>query len=92
MEIKEAIERLKEYHDNSVIFSETVGEEKDYFAVALEIAISALEKQVEKRPYPDDDDSILACPYCGSGEYLHNPDENENQYCGQCGQKIDWSE
>ena len=57
---------------------------------ALELTVPALEKQVEKRPYPDDDDSILACPYCRSGEYLHNPDGNENQYCGQCGQKIDW--
>lgn len=28
----------------------------------------------------------------GSGEYLTNWDGNRNDYCGQCGQKIDWRE
>ena len=41
-------------------------------------------------PYPDGDKGVLACPYCGSGEYLHNADENENAFCGQCGQAIKW--
>lgn len=41
-------------------------------------------------PYPDGDMSIEACPCCGSGEYLHNQDENRNEYCGQCGQRIKW--
>lgn len=41
-------------------------------------------------PWPDGDTSILACPRCGSGEWLHNPDENRNKFCGQCGQAIDW--
>lgn len=42
-------------------------------------------------PYPDGDTSIIACPHCGSGEYLHNEDGNEQNYCGQCEQAIDWS-
>lgn len=42
-------------------------------------------------PYPDGDMSIISCPRCGSGEYLHNEDGNEQNYCGQCGQAIDWS-
>ena len=42
-------------------------------------------------PYPDGDTSIIACPRCGSGEYLYNEDGNEQNYCGQCGQAIDWS-
>ena len=29
-------------------------------------------------------------PWSGSGEYLHNADENENAFCGQCGQAIKW--
>lgn len=41
-------------------------------------------------PYPDGDKSVLACPRCGSGEFLHNADEAENAYCGQCGQAIEW--
>lgn len=43
-------------------------------------------------PYPNNDTSILACGACGSGEYLHNADENRNNYCGQCGAKIDWAQ
>lgn len=27
----------------------------------------------------------------GSGEYLYNEDGNRNRYCGQCGQRIDWT-
>lgn len=41
-------------------------------------------------PYPDGDKGVMACPNCGSGEYLHNADENENAFCGQCGQAIKW--
>ena len=33
---------------------------------------------------------VLACPSCGSGEYLHNEDGNRCRFCGQCGQAIDW--
>lgn len=36
------------------------------------------------------DGDVLACPRCGSGEYLHNPDEAENRFCGRCGQPLDW--
>lgn len=32
------------------------------------------------------------CPYCNGGEYLHNEDGNENNYCGHCGTKLDWSD
>lgn len=57
-----------------------------------EDAISALSPPNEPlSPYPDGDMSIIACPHCGSGEYLHNEDGNEQNYCGQCGQAIDWS-
>lgn len=43
-----------------------------------------------KSPYPDY--NIMACPHCGSGEYLHNHDGNQMPFCGQCGQAIDWEE
>lgn len=39
---------------------------------------------------PFADDGIIACQYCGSGEYLYNEDGNRNNFCGQCGHKIDW--
>ena len=43
-------------------------------------------------PYPDGDTSIIACPCCGSGEFLHDEDGNEMNFCGQCGQRIDWEQ
>lgn len=46
----------------------------------------------KESPYPDGDKSILACPGCGSGEYLHNEDGAKNTFCGQCGRAIDWEE
>lgn len=35
-------------------------------------------------------DGVIACQYCGSGEYLYNEDGNHNNFCGQCGTRIDW--
>ena len=32
------------------------------------------------------------CPRCGSGEYLHNEDGNENNFCGQCGCTVEVEE
>lgn len=32
------------------------------------------------------------CPICGSGEYMTNEDGNVNDYCGQCGCKLEWQE
>ena len=54
-------------------------------------AARASEFQCALSPHPDGDPHILACVRCGSGEYLTNWDGNRNTYCGQCGQKIDWS-
>ena len=41
---------------------------------------------------PFADDGIIACQCCGSGEYLYNEDGNLNNFCGQCGTRIDWQE
>lgn len=59
-------------------------------SIAQRMGAVALEKRLPQLPYPDGDRFILACPCCGSGEYLVNWDGNRNTYCGQCGQKIDW--
>jgi ribosomal protein S27AE len=64
----------------------------DWLAEYLADRLSTLTPPNEPlTPYPDGDTSIIACPHCGSGEYLHNEDGNEQNYCGQCGQAIDWS-
>ena len=41
-------------------------------------------------PFDDSDPDVMYCQKCGSGEYLYNEDGNRNNYCGQCGQCIDW--
>ena len=52
----------------------------------------ALNRRIARSPYPDGDRDVLYCASCGSGEYLHNEDGNQNLFCGQCGQAIDWSD
>lgn len=59
---------------------------------ACSMGRDALLLRIPRSPYPDGDKSILACPNCGSGEYLHNQDEAENTFCGQCGQAILWED
>lgn len=57
---------------------------------ACQLGRSAIMRQLPERPYPDGDCHIEACSRCGSGEYLHNTDGNQNRFCGQCGQAIEW--
>lgn len=33
-------------------------------------------------PYPDGDKGVMACPNCGSGEYLHNAERKRNAFAG----------
>lgn len=68
-------------------------ENYDSFATVQEacrMGREALLLRIPRSPFPGGDKSILACPNCGSGEYLHNQDEAENTFCGQCGQAILW--
>lgn len=54
---------------------------------ALDIAKEALEKQIPKKPYLDNDNGIYEkeyCPACNRSLFPNDP------YC-RCGQAIDWS-
>lgn len=55
---------------------------------AHNMAIAALEKQIQKKPNMEQKDSmgvpIERCPSCFSFGIL--------EYCAKCGQKLDWSE
>lgn len=55
-------------------------------------AISALEKQIPKKPIEDgyyDEPSV--CPNCG-GNVINQADNDYHfQYCHYCGQSLDWS-
>ena len=78
MTIEEAIKDIKENIQPSV------------GGKSLEMAIAALEKQISKkatdiRYFGEAGYYIGLCPCCKSGN------NSEYQYCGDCGQAIDWS-
>lgn len=39
---------------------------------------------------PFAEEGIIECQWCHSGEWLENEDGARNNFCGQCGHKIDW--
>ena len=41
---------------------------------------------------PFAEDGVIECQWCHSGEWLENEDGARNNFCGQCGHKIDWPE
>lgn len=55
---------------------------------ACSMGRDALRLRIPRSPYKNG----FSCPNCGSGEYLHNQDEAENTFCGQCGQAILWED
>ena len=77
-------------------FAENFKEElKQYRAIGTpEECPSAVEKQIPKKPVemkPTDKllNGYFACPMCGGWVGM---DEYSNEYCGCCGQKINWSD
>lgn len=60
---------------------------------ALNLAISALEKQIPKDPI-DNDFPYVICPSCGGSIYIGKIQDHiqneENSFCEHCGQKISW--
>ena len=68
---------------------------------SLRMAINALEKQIPKKPYiqqveiEDYDRDCMECPSCDSflGYETDCKEEHyQDNYCPNCGQKLDWSE
>ena len=62
------------------------------YAVAIDEAIKAVEKQIPKKPEPKEDASgeYYVCPICGVyQEYLT---DGKPPYCVNCGQALDWQE
>ena len=55
---------------------------------SMEIAINALEKQIEKKPYKDNENGIYEKEYC---PICHRSLFPNDHHC-ICGQAIDWSD
>ena len=83
MKIGRAAEILDPEHREQYESLEPVNE-------ACRMGMEALRRLEPRPPHPDEDEHLLACPHCGSGEYLYNEDGNEQRFCGQCGQAIEW--
>lgn len=56
---------------------------------AVYVAIPALKKQIPKKPI-EEQEITLSCPHCENANFLTNKDKEKNNYCGNCGQAIDW--
>lgn len=56
------------------------------FESALAIAISALEKQIPKKPYKDNENGVYEKEHCPSCHRSLFPNDH---HC-ECGQAIDW--
>ena len=85
----EAIEKLK----NMRLFMQITDKnsdckftEDDY--KANEIAINALEKQIAKKPYKDNDNGVYEKDHCPTCHRSLFPNDH---HC-ECGQAIDWSD
>ena len=83
MKIGRAAEILDPEHREQYESLEPVNE-------ACRMGMEALRRLEPRPPHPDGDEHLLACPHCGSGEYRYNEDGNEQRFCGQCGQAIEW--
>lgn len=58
--------------------------------VSCDLAISALEKQIPKKPQEVDVDfSTFVCPNCLS-TIMYTDEKETHNYCLKCGQKLDW--
>ena len=88
-EIEKAIDDLDDLKNCESISSSHF---KEVHGKNLELAISALEKQVPKKPIKDRKQEIrytssYSCPSCGDGF----TGTGIADYCYHCGQKLDWS-
>ena len=88
MNNQEAIERIKDHIDIHKINEKNAV----YISEALDMAISALEKQIPKKlqnihRFRGREKCVGACPICG---YVFCSDYGD--YCGGCGQMIDWTD
>lgn len=92
MEIKQAIHCLKNDCD------EETCRECDFYhdctyktrVDVARLAISALEKQIPKKPITYKDTNRADCPVCGAT--VRGIKEPFGDWCSKCGQALDWSE
>ena len=59
----------------------------------MELAISALDKQIPHKLKPNNSQSKGGCiPVCGKCNGIMDLEQGDLNYCPNCGQAIDWSD
>ena len=87
MTIEEAIEFFKGFIETLKLNGEDKVLNNDYCKASTK-AVEALEKQIAKKPgvqFHQDGGAETICIVCG-----YTLSEDEEKYCSNCGQKIDW--
>lgn len=90
MTVNEAIGRIRYL---PIFRYESNREEHSYLFSALEMAVNALEKQEPQKPVEKftGNEWVCECPTCGGQTDTPNEVMIESiQYCGCCGQRLDW--
>ena len=77
------------FEDVKRIRQNPTAEEVDYQELHKMIDL-AVEKQIPKKPRVDDD-SWYCCPRCDETFFMWDKLRRRLLYCGNCGQKLDWS-
>ena len=54
--------------------------------------VSALEKQIPKKPTHIIDDDYAECPACGNANFEYGINNWGCKFCPDCGQALDWSD
>lgn len=90
MTVQEAIAQIEPIARSSRKVSGVGLFEPKPITVALEMAISVLGKQIPKKPKVLETDALSGYKYgnCSCGEHIMD----DEKYCSNCGQAIDWGE
>lgn len=87
MNNQQAIEVLKDF-DSQVSAKADGGYQSTVGKMACEVAISALEKQIPKKPITYKGTNRADCPTCGA--VVRGIDKPFGDWCAKCGRAIDW--
>ena len=85
MTIERAIEILDPEHREHYESIEIVEE-------ACRMGMAALKRTIPMKPVVDERTGRCTCPSCSEPNFLENDHNTLNNFCGCCGQAIDWSE
>lgn len=88
------IERRKREHDFVMAEIQEIATEHGIdrkIIIDEDAVVNAFEKQTPKKPKLDENE-WTCCPNCHDAFKIRDIFKHRNNYCGNCGQKLDWSE